>query len=585
MRRSYVSADKSKARIQNIINLHSYAMTPHTTGAHTLIATLFDEGVDTIFGYPGGSIMPAYDALYDSADRMRHVLVRHEQAAAHAAEGYAHTTGKVGVCFATSGPGATNLLTGITNAMMDSTPLVCITGQVNKALLGTDAFQESPIISMAAPVTKWCTQVHSADMIKPTIERALRLAQHGRPGPVLIDITKNALMEVCEERAMTKPCSPTEHPLPSERELRAAADLLNHAARPYALIGHGVLLSGAQEALRTLLEKANIPCAATTMGLGAIPHDHPLYYGMLGMHGNYATNLQTNEADVILAIGMRFDDRVTGNAATYARHAKIIHIDIDPAELNKIITPEVALTGDAKAVLEALTPYIKPATHEVWHGSFRTLDRLEDPVRTQALTPGDGPLSMAEVIRALDEATSDTAIVVADVGQHQMLAARYYRLTGTRRFITSGGLGTMGFSLPAAIGAAVSRPDRQVIALMGDGGAQMNIQELGTIMQEHIPVKILILNNHHLGMVRQWQELFYEGRYSSVSIESPDFVALAAAYRIPGESVTERADLKGALETFVYDPNARLLEVRVRESENVFPMIPGGGSVSDIRLA
>ncbi len=558
----------------------------HTpTGAESLVRTLKEAGIDTIFGYPGGAIMPAYDALYTHSNgKMRHILVRHEQAAAHAAEGYAQTTGNVGVCVATSGPGATNLLTGITNAMMDSTPILCITGQVNQALLGTDAFQESPIISMAAPVTKWCAQVQSADKIAPTIMRALAIAESGRPGPVLVDITKNALAEACTHEVPARP-EKSRPSLPlDEKAILEASELLNTAKRPYALVGHGVLLSGAQDALRTLLEKADIPCAATVLGLGAISDDHPLFHGMLGMHGNYAANLKTDEADVILAVGMRFDDRVTGDASRFARNAKIIHIDIDPAELHKIIPATVPLVGDANAILEALTPHVAQADRTAWRESFRLLDQCEEPVRKEALSPSDGPISMSEAIRALDEATADSAIIVADVGQHQMLAARYYRLTGTRRFITSGGLGTMGFSLPAAIGAQIAHPQRQVIAVMGDGCAQMNIQELGTIMQEKVPVKILILNNHYLGMVRQWQELFFDERYSATAIESPDFPALAAAYNIKGACVRERAELAPALAEFVNSTETRLLEVHVRTIENVFPMIPSGGAVTDIRL-
>lgn len=556
------------------------------TGAASLIRTLSDAGIKIIFGYPGGAIMPAYDALYTHGNgQIRHILVRHEQAAAHAAEGYAQVTGDVGVCIATSGPGATNLLTGITNAMMDSTPLVCITGQVNKALLGTDAFQESPIISMAAPVTKWCTQVQHADEIAPAIARALATARSGRPGPVLVDITKNALTETCQPATYPAPHHSTQPSLvPDAAAIQAASALLNNAKRPYALVGHGVHLSGAQDILRTVLEKADIPCATTTLGLGALPHDHPLFQGMLGMHGNYAANLQTNEADVILAIGMRFDDRVTGDTTKFVRQAKIIHIDIDPAELHKVIKATVAIAGDARTVLEALTPHVADARHDDWRQSFQVLDQQEEPVRQEVLSPGDGPLTMSEVIRALDEATSDSAVVVADVGQHQMLAARYYRLTGTRRFITSGGLGTMGFSLPAAMGAQIAHPDRQVIAVMGDGCAQMNIQELGTIMQEHIGVKILILNNHYLGMVRQWQELFFDRRYSATNIESPDFSLLAQAYQIPGASVEDRSDLAPALKEFVESTESRLLEVHVRATENVFPMIPSGGAVADIRL-
>lgn len=557
------------------------------TGAQALVQTLIAEGVDTVFGYPGGSIMPAYDALYDEKHVLRHVMVRHEQGAAHAAEGYAQATGKVGVCVATSGPGATNLLTGIANAMMDSTPIVCITGQVAEALLGTDAFQESPVIGMATPVTKWCTQVTSADEIPDALRRAFRIAQAGRPGPVLVDIAKNALIDVCAPDsagpASTRAVGPKF--APDMDGIRAAAALLNSAQRPYVLVGHGVLIAGAQEELRAFVEKGDYPFASTLLGLGALPAAHPLSMGMLGMHGNYAANLLTNEADVILAIGMRFDDRVTGKVSAYAPQAKIIHIDIDAAEIRKIVTPEISIHSDAKAALIALLPLIEKAHHAAWHERFTELDEHEErEVRTEALKPTEQSLTMAEVIRTLEGETHGGAILVSDVGQHQMMAARYYRLASEGQFITSGGLGTMGFSLPAAIGAQVGRMDKQVIAVMGDGSAQMNIQELGTIMQEKVPVKIIILNNGYLGMVRQWQELFFDKRYSSVEMQSPDFVALAAAYGIAGACVSAREDLEAAIHACVKAPSAYLLEVRVRAEENVFPMIPGGGAIADIRL-
>lgn len=557
------------------------------TGAQALVQTLIAEGVDTVFGYPGGSIMPAYDALYDNKHRLRHVLVRHEQGAAHAAEGYAQATGKVGVCIATSGPGATNLLTGIANAMMDSTPIVCITGQVAEALLGTDAFQESPVIGMATPVTKWCTQVMSADEIPAAVRRAFKIASTGRPGPVLVDIAKNALIDTCtvsiaavageERQARTL--------VPDAGRIREAAALLNNAKRPFVLAGHGVLIAGAQEELRAFVEKGDYPFASTLLGLGAVPAAHPQNTGMLGMHGNYAANLLTNEADVILAIGMRFDDRVTGKVSAYAPQAKIIHVDIDPAEINKIVTPAVSIQSDAKAALVALLPLIEKRSHAAWHARFSQLDEHEErEVRADALKPSDSSLTMAEVIRVLENETQGAAILVSDVGQHQMMAARYYRLASEGQFITSGGLGTMGFSLPAAIGAQVGRRDKQVVAVMGDGSAQMNIQELGTIMQEKVPVKIIILNNGYLGMVRQWQELFFDKRYSSVEMQSPDFVALAAAYGIQGRCVSAREELEGAVHACVMAPSAYLLEVRVRAEENVFPMIPGGGALADIRL-
>ncbi len=556
------------------------------TGAEILIDTLMSEGVDTIFGYPGGSIMPAYDALYDYRTQIRHILVRHEQAAAHAAEGYAQATGKVGVAMATSGPGATNLLTGIANAMMDSTPIVCITGQVAEALLGTDAFQESPVIGMATPVTKWCTQVTSARDIRGTLERAFHIAQSGRPGPVLVDITKNALIEVCDKLPVAR--TPIEKRVPSlaPEALQQAAELLNNAERPYVLVGHGVLLAHAEHELRTLIETADLPCASTLLGLGALPADHPNNRGMLGMHGNFAANKQTDAADVILALGMRFDDRVTGKASSYVNQAKVIHVDIDPAEHGKIIVPAVSLVGDVKEVLQALLPLMIHKRRDTWQRTFRALDQEEErAIKRPALVRTEGPLTMAEVVRSFEQKTNGRAIVVADVGQHQMMAARYYRLAEGGRLITSGGLGTMGFGLPAAIGAQLGKPAATVLAFMGDGSAQMNIQELGTIMQEKVPVKIVILNNGFLGMVRQWQELFFEKRYSSVAIASPDFVALAAAYGIPGSCVSEREGLDHAVMTCLKSPASYLLEVRVLAEENVFPMVPGGGTMADIRLA
>lgn len=556
------------------------------TGAQKLVGALMTEGVDTLFGYPGGSIMPAYDALYDVRDQLRHIMVRHEQAAAHAAEGYAQATGRVGVCMATSGPGATNLLTGIANAMMDSTPIVCITGQVGAALLGTDAFQESPVLGMATPVTKWCTQVTYPEDIAPTIARAFEIARSGRPGPVLVDITKNALTEVCA-REHTHEHTNTRHtvPLPEKELIQKAAKLLNTAQRPYVLIGHGVHLAHAAEEVRALLAKGGFPFASTLLGLSALETAHPHYQGMLGMHGNYAANLATNKADVILAVGMRFDDRVTGKVSAYARQAKIIHIDIDAAEIQKIVTPEVAIQSDAKAALRVLLPHIEKREHTEWLTSLQELDHHEDGVRNDVLHPVEGGLTMAEVVRVLEQETGGGAVIVADVGQHQMMAARYYRFGEGGHFITSGGLGTMGFSLPAAIGAAAGAPTRTVVALMGDGSAQMNIQELGTIMQEHVPVKIIILNNGYLGMVRQWQELFFDHRYSSVAIQSPDFVKLAAAYGIPAAAVHERGSLESAVTACVKKDGPFLLEVHVRAEENVFPMVPGGASIDDIRLS
>lgn len=557
------------------------------SGAQAVMKALLAEGVEVIFGYPGGAIMPIYDALYDYQDVMRHILVRHEQGAAHAAEGYARLTGKAGVCFATSGPGATNLVTGIADAMMDSVPMVAITGQVAANVLGTDAFQEADVIGITTPVTKWNYQVTNPAEIPEVIHKAFQIAQSGRPGPVLIDITKNAQFELCEYVPATQQYSrKIQTSTLSENIIQEAADLINDAKKPYILVGHGVLISSAEKEVLELAEKADIPLASTLHGLSAIPTNHPLYVGMLGMHGNYAPNKLTNEADVIIAIGMRFDDRVTGRVSDYAKNAKIIHIDIQPSEINKIIKVDVELCSDAKKALTQLIPKVKKATHPSWKNQFKTLYKQEEnSIIKMELHPTTDPIKMAEVIRMISEMTDKKAVVVADVGQHQMYAARYSQFAQKNSFITSGGAGTMGFALPAAVGAKVAAPDRTVVAVIGDGCFQMTIQELGTIAQENLKVKIVILNNNYLGMVRQWQELFFEKRYSYVYLQNPDFIQIAKGFRIEGEKVEKRQDLRAALgRLFAFD-GPYILDITVEQQENIFPMIPTGASVDEVRLS
>lgn len=568
-------------------------MKPHNkyktevTGAEAVILALLDEQVTDIFGYPGGAIMPVYDALYDYLDKLNHYLVRHEQGATHAAQGYARVSGKTGVVFATSGPGATNLITGIADAQIDSTPLVCITGQVHSHLLGTDAFQETDVVGISMPVTKWNIQVTKPEDIAPAIAKAFYIAGSGRPGPVLVDITKDAQFgktkynyEKCESIRSYFPC-----PKVNELEVSKAADIINNALRPYILCGHGVSLSGAEKQLLELAEKADIPVASTLLGLGAFPPKHPLYVGYLGMHGNYGPNLLTNECDVLIAIGMRFDDRVTGNVSKYAKQAKVIHFEIDPSEINKIIPADVAVLGDAKESLELLLPKIIPNKHKDWIKKFEDCTKIEfEKVIKDATEPKSEKLQMAEVIAKFNTLSKGNAIVVTDVGQHQMITSRYYKSNLPNHFVTSGGLGTMGFGLPAAIGAKVALPNKEVVTVLGDGGFQMTIQELGTIMQSNIAVKILVLNNNFLGMVRQWQQLFFDRRYSFTEMKNPNFVAIANGYGIKGKKITERNDLENALKEMYESKEAFLLEVVVENEENVFPMIQTGASVSEIRL-
>ncbi len=557
-------------------------------GSEALLEGLIAEGVDTIFGYPGGAIMPIYDALYDYQDKLKHILVRHEQGGIHAAQGYARSSGKVGVVFATSGPGATNLVTGLADAQIDSTPLVCITGQVFAHLLGTDAFQEIDVINISSPVTKWNYQITDATEIPEILAKAFYIAGSGRPGPVVIDITKNAQLQSFENEGY-KPCSHIRsyRPKPVVRKefIERAAELINSAKKPFVLWGQGVILGNAEQEFKTFIEKAGIPSAWTILGTGAIPTEHPLNVGMLGMHGNYAPNVLTNECDVLIAIGMRFDDRVTGRLDKYAKQAKVIHLDIDPAEIDKNVKADVPVWGDCKETLPLLTSFIEKKEHSDWLAKFRELEQREhQEVINDELFPADGELSMGEVIQQINELTHGDAIIVSDVGQHQMIACRYAKRNLTRSNITSGGAGTMGFALPAAIGAKFGAPERTVIAVIGDGGIQMTIQELGTIMQSGIDVKVVILNNQFLGMVRQWQELFHDRRYSFVDITSPDYVTVAKGYGIEGSSINSRENLRTALKEMLDHEGSYLLEVMVKKENNVFPMVPQGCSVSEIRL-
>lgn len=558
------------------------------SGSQILLNGLIEEGVETIFGYPGGAIMPIYDALYDYKDRLDHILVRHEQGATHAAQGYARTSGKVGVVFATSGPGATNLITGLADAQIDSTPMVCITGQVFAHLLGTDAFQETDVINITTPVTKWNYQVTDASEIEEVLAKAFHIAKTGRPGPVLVDITKNAQLQLTEYFGYTK-CdhmrSYKPKPVVRNSYVEAAAELINNAKKPFILFGQGILLGNAEQEFKAFVEKTGIPSAWTILGAGAIPTDHPLNVGMLGMHGNYGPNVLTNECDVLIAIGMRFDDRVTGRLDKYAKQAKVIHLDIDPAEIDKNVKTTVPVWGDCKETLPLLTALVDQKSHLEWLQKFREFDKKEfDQCIDSEINPTEGELSMGEVINQLNKLTKGDAVIVTDVGQHQMVACRYAKLNNTRSNITSGGLGTMGFALPAAIGAKFGAPDKDVVAIIGDGGFQMTLQELGTIMQSKVNVKIVILNNQFLGMVRQWQELFNEKRYSFVDITSPDFVALAKSYYIEGKRISERSEVVDALSTMLNHDGPYLLEVMVKKENNVFPMVPQGCSVSEIRL-
>jgi acetolactate synthase I/II/III large subunit len=559
----------------------------HITGAEALLQCLIEEGGDTVFGYPGGTIMPVYDKLLDYEGKLRHILTRHEQGAAHAAQAYSMVTGKPGICFATSGPGATNLVTGIANAFLDSVPVVFITAQVVSGLIGTDAFQETDIIGVSMPVTKWNCQVKKPQDLPDTIAKAFYIAKSGRPGPVLIDITKDALLEKLNFRY--KKCdyirSYNPHIPLHIKAIESAAIMINHAERPLILAGHGILLSGAENELKLFAEKTGIPVALTLLGLSAFPSDHRLYTGMLGMHGNYGPNLLTNEADLIIAIGMRFDDRVTGNLKKYAKNATIIHIEIDEAEINKNIVVDVEINNDAKEVLNHLLPLVNENSFEKWIREFRICDKTEyDKVIRQETKPETGELKMGEVVRQVSELTKGEAIIVTDVGQNQMFAARYYKFTHPNSLVTSGGMGTMGFGLPASVGAKIGSPDKSVVAFLGDGGFQMTIQELGTILHYNIPVKIIILNNSYLGMVRQWQDMFFKKRYASTELVNPDFVMIANGFRIPAKRVSKREELKESVVEMLAAKGPYLLEIIVEKEGNVFPMVEPGSSVSEVRL-
>ncbi len=557
------------------------------TGAEALMRSLEHEGVKTIFGYPGGSIMPVFDALYDHRKTLNHILVRHEQGATHAAQGFARVSGEVGVCLVTSGPGATNTITGIADAMIDSTPMVVIAGQVGTGFLGTDAFQEVDLVGITQPITKWSYQIRRAEDVAWAVARAFYIARSGRPGPVVLDFAKNAQVDKTEYAPATVDFIRSYQPVPDMdmEAIRQAADLINAAQRPLVLVGQGVELGNAQAELLAFIEKAELPAGRTLLGLSALPSDHPLNKGMLGMHGNLGPNINTNKCDVLIAVGMRFDDRVTGNVATYAPQAKIIHFDIDPAEIDKNIKTDVAVLGNCKETLPAVTELLKPATHREWLDSFRTYEEVEEEkVIRPELCRTTRELSMGEVVRAVSEATHNDAILVTDVGQNQMMSARYFKYTRPRSIVTSGGLGTMGFGLPAAIGATFGRPDRTVFVFMGDGGLQMNLQELGTVMEQKAPVKMILLNNNYLGNVRQWQAMFFNRRYSFTPMLNPDYMQIAAAYGIPSRRVMERSELADAIREMLATDGPFLLEACVEEEGNVMPMTPPGGSVNQMLL-
>ncbi len=552
-----------------------------------MMRSLEHQGVTTIFGYPGGSIMPVFDALYDHRNILNHILVRHEQGAAHAAQGYARVSGEVGVCLVTSGPGATNTVTGIADAMIDSTPIVVIAGQVGTGFLGTDAFQEVDLVGITQPIAKWSYQIRRAEDVAWAVARAFYIARSGRPGPVVLDFAKNAQVEKTKYEPTKVDFIRSYVPVPDtdEESVKAAAELVNNAERPLVLVGQGVELGNAQNELREFIEKADMPAGCTLLGLSALPTEHPLNKGMLGMHGNLGPNINTNKCDVLIAVGMRFDDRVTGNLATYAKQAKVIHFDIDPAEVNKNVKVDVAVLGDCKETLASVTKLLKKRTHTEWIDSFKEYEKVEEEkVIRPELHPATNSLSMGEVVRAVSNATHHEAVLVTDVGQNQMMSARYFKYTKERSIITSGGLGTMGFGLPAAIGATFGAPERTVCVFMGDGGLQMNIQELGTIMEQKAPVKIICLNNNYLGNVRQWQAMFFNRRYSFTPMLNPDYMKVASAYDIPSKRAFTREELKEAIAEMLATDGPFLLEACVVEEGNVLPMTPPGGSVNQMLL-
>ena len=557
------------------------------TGSEALMRSLEYEGVETIFGYPGGAIMPVFDALYDHRDRLNHILVRHEQGAAHAAQGFARVSGKVGVCLVTSGPGATNTITGIADAMIDSTPIVVIAGQVGAGFLGTDAFQEVDLVGVTQPITKWSYQIRRAEDVAWAVSRAFYIARSGRPGPVVLDFTKNAQVDQTEYEPVTVDFIRSYDPDPEidRKAIGDAVALINESKKPFVLVGQGVELGNAQEELKSFIEKADLPCGCTLLGLSALPSDHPLNKGMLGMHGNLGPNVKTNECDVLIAVGMRFDDRVTGKLATYAKQAKVIHLDVDPSEIGKNVPVDVPVLGNCKKTLALLTELIQKNKHTEWIDSFRSYEDTEyEQVIRKEVFPTEGPLNMGEVVHAVSESTRNDAVLVTDVGQNQMMACRYFKFSRERSIITSGGMGTMGFALPAAIGATFGRPDRTVCVFMGDGGLQMTMQELGTVMEQKAPVKIILLNNNYLGNVRQWQAMFFNRRYSFTPMMNPDYMQIATAYGIPSRRVIERADLHDAIQEMLNTDGPFLLEACVVEEGNVLPMTPPGYSVNQMLL-
>lgn len=562
-------------------------MNEKITGAEGLIKSLIAEGVDLVFGYPGGAIIPVYDKLYDYTKELKHILVRHEQGATHAAQGYARVTGRPGVVIVTSGPAATNVITGVSDALMDSTPLVVITGQVASSFLGSDAFQETDVVGITQPITKWSYQIRRAEDIPWAVARAFYIANSGRPGPVVLDLAKDAQIGMLEWSH--KKCdyirSYNPYPKIDQESLKAAADIINAAERPMIISGHGVMISGAEKELATLAEKADIPVAATLLGLSTMPSNHPLYKGMLGMHGNIGPNINTNRCDVLIAIGMRFDDRVTGDTSKYARQAKIVHIDIDSSEFDKNIKTDAAIHGDAREVLSQLLPLINSAKHTDWIKTFDECNKVEhEKVVKREVYRTEGPMTMGEVAHKVSKATEDKAVLVTDVGQNQMFSSRYFRYTEPKSILTSGGLGTMGFGLPASIGAKMGAPERTVCFFTGDGGLQMTIQELGTIMEYGTDVKIILLNNNFLGNVRQWQELFFNSRFSQTPMVNPDFVAIAKAYNIAAENVETREQLDGAIERMLNHKGAYMLNVNIDHTDMIFPMTPAGAAVDDIML-
>ena len=557
------------------------------TGSEALMRSLEHEGIKTIFGYPGGAIMPVFDALYDYRDKLNHILVRHEQGAAHAAQGFARVSGEVGVCLVTSGPGATNTITGVADAMIDSTPIVVIAGQVGASLLGTDAFQEVDLVGITQPISKWSYQIRRAEDVAWAVSRAFYIARSGRPGPVVLDFAKNAQQELTEYEPVDVDFIRSYDPDP-ETDPKAVAEavaLINEARKPLVLVGQGVELGNAQEELRAFVEKADLPCGCTLLGLSALPSDHRLNKGMLGMHGNLGPNVKTNECDVLIAVGMRFDDRVTGKLETYARQAKVIHLDVDPSEISKNVAVDVPILGNCKRTLALLTELIQAQRHTEWIESFRPYEEKEyTQVIDREIHPKEGPLNMGEVVRKVSEATRNEAILVTDVGQNQMMACRYFKFTKNRSVVTSGGMGTMGFGLPAAIGATFGRPDRTVCVFMGDGGLQMTMQELGTVMEQKAPVKIILLNNNYLGNVRQWQAMFFNRRYSFTPMMNPDYMQIASAYGIPSRRVAERGELEEAIREMLAPAGPFLLEACVIEEGNVLPMTPPGSSVNYMML-